>query len=1106
MSTNKLHSLLEKSIALTNVQLATSVPTMPANGGGEPLEQVEFNRPIDQLEQQSRRLWQQSMKTRAEFAPANAAMSDTKAQMLLAGRGFDSDRISQTLQQIHVAQAFEPMQALEDTDVDGFLRNEHELLLLGTIEEMRERCLQDHDAAFESAFHDDWEQQKRVVFESLSHSRLVGLSSTASQPSSAAFSSRQAALPAESLEKMQSYSRAVVALNDLRIQNKSAQVASLFGSCLPASASSADVKSAWFAIKCVLGEVGGSGAAVAVPEIVSPLQKQKLYPSSVPTGEKLEERCFAKQYAAPYDDPEHIVLRKRFLTGSRVFLESGFCDILNLKQPARMPTIQKVQMFLRDCMIQSGSSGSWEMVDGLPVWAAIFYLIRAGDKKAALEVAGRFEKYFVKTEPRFLEYLNAWVTGADHMVPKKLASQIAHDFQTKVRDGALRHAVSSRNEGGLLAQMAMAPVDPYKYLLYRILGRIILPNEDNLIPQAVASSMAGGRIGWEDQLWFQLMLARENIVVETAAFSTTSFESSMAGSAPDSSFKYGLREVYQTYVVSLPPKDWTSNGKYPYRYFMLLLLTGEFERAVQFLWSHNNEIDSLHIAIAFAYYGLLRIPKEIDSMESEIGSAENELVLIHVVQMLRLYLQRIFYRAAHPVEASHYTFLLCLFREDSTVGKAMQTICHQWIIDTALETGQIDEFFGSLSSELTSSSGYRRSGFLDKYLHLIGVHGWEDFKRMIIIPAAQKAERQASSAGASKYMAADNMWGAKRGNALTSEAEVGLQQNNAILLYNLAEDYNTVLEILGRRASAELSACDVQSAVEVAVSTLTRASSTVQSASYAASVELLKSTESTIQSTLQYYSSRVQISSRINADIRRNLLVLSGLASFFRAIMTVSSLFVEKYAAGSEYAPRFDVTTQGPATRFQAVADVEQEWRRGLQILDELSLVPIGISRLFKDGQMGSGDTSMMSFARQNSIAGTPYRQSVLGTPMNPRFSNTGGLGASFTGGSTLSASGRRSDEVDYTRITAKAENLRKEFSDLVLIHLPYVLLGSELLLLIGWFENKSIGADLENGKQEFGRMSRHLLAFASSVTRWFRIPSEVHQRLVAMDELMMHQ
>lgn len=34
-------------------------------------------------------------------------------------------------------QAFEPMQPLQDTDVDGYLRNEHELLIVGVIEEER---------------------------------------------------------------------------------------------------------------------------------------------------------------------------------------------------------------------------------------------------------------------------------------------------------------------------------------------------------------------------------------------------------------------------------------------------------------------------------------------------------------------------------------------------------------------------------------------------------------------------------------------------------------------------------------------------------------------------------------------------------------------------------------------------------------------------------------------------------------------------------------------------------------------------------------------------------------------------------------------------------
>lgn len=58
-------------------------------------------------------------------------------QYLLAGRGFDADKISQTIHSIKVAQAFEPLQPLEDTDVEGFLRHEHELTIISAIEATR---------------------------------------------------------------------------------------------------------------------------------------------------------------------------------------------------------------------------------------------------------------------------------------------------------------------------------------------------------------------------------------------------------------------------------------------------------------------------------------------------------------------------------------------------------------------------------------------------------------------------------------------------------------------------------------------------------------------------------------------------------------------------------------------------------------------------------------------------------------------------------------------------------------------------------------------------------------------------------------------------------
>ena len=158
-------------------------------------------------------------------------------------------------------------------------------------------------------------------------------------------------------------------------------------------------------------------------------------------------------------------------------------------------------------------------------------------------------------------------------------------------------SMSSMKSGGLMSAMAPSPVDPYKYLVYRIIGRIGL--EDTSIPNAVIKGLAGGILGWEDDIWFQLMMVRE-----------------MHDGSTD---RYTIADMASKYVSQFSVEQWTANGQFRLRYFQILLLCGQFEKGVQYLWNIQHEVDALHFSIALAYYGVLKIPAEFQIIEVDIG-------------------------------------------------------------------------------------------------------------------------------------------------------------------------------------------------------------------------------------------------------------------------------------------------------------------------------------------------------------------------------------------------------------------------------------------------------------------------------------------------------
>lgn len=51
-----------------------------------------------------------------------------------------------------------------------------------------------------------------------------------------------------------------------------------------------------------------------------------------------------------------------------------------------------------------------------------------------------------------------------------------------------------------------------------------------------------------------------------------------------------------------------------------LLMTGRFELAVAAMYGNpSTQVEAIHLAIALAYYGLLRVPSKNEASEVEIG-------------------------------------------------------------------------------------------------------------------------------------------------------------------------------------------------------------------------------------------------------------------------------------------------------------------------------------------------------------------------------------------------------------------------------------------------------------------------------------------------------
>lgn len=141
-----------------------------------PTTLVPIERGLDQIEASTKRLLKRTTAGRAggDLSPNKVTGTiDSRTAYLLASRGIDSDRVLQSLVNINLGLSFEPLQGIADTDVESYLRNEHETLVSLAIEETKNRTIADFEARFEAEVQKSWRKEKRKLMEGMGHHSMA---------------------------------------------------------------------------------------------------------------------------------------------------------------------------------------------------------------------------------------------------------------------------------------------------------------------------------------------------------------------------------------------------------------------------------------------------------------------------------------------------------------------------------------------------------------------------------------------------------------------------------------------------------------------------------------------------------------------------------------------------------------------------------------------------------------------------------------------------------------------------------------------------------------------------------------------------------------------
>lgn len=462
------------------------------------------------------------------------------------------------------------------------------------------------------------------------------------------------------------------------------------------------------------------------------------------------QRTFARAYLDPNPHSAGAIsIRQRILSGANGFLEKKFFQevegqIAKFPQEAslggRPDVVSKIKAYIRVRAAQKmlvPDNVDLQQVQGEYVWAVIFYLLRSGHVTEAAQYVNDNQTQIRGIDRVFASYINSYASSEDRRLKRAMQERCNSDYNQRARNAP---------EGS---------VDPFRMACYKVIGRCDVGNRnlDNLQTDV------------HDWIWLQFNLAREGDRAAELA-----------------SEMYGLVELQET-IREIGQKHFAKNapgvaaGSFA-MYFYLQVLAGLFEPAIAYLYSFSY-IDAVHFAVALEYYGLLRTPDASLAAANELLSHSTRgQPQINFARMIGYYTRD--FRAANVAAAVDYLVLICLGDDDineqappsssQATSKpkeqsAVTALCYEALRELVLETREFSKLIGDIRPD-----GTRIRGLVEERGTLIALDREQDFVKAITLQAAR-------------------------------DADDGGRTTDAVLLYHLAGDYDTVVVIVSRALS-----------------------------------------------------------------------------------------------------------------------------------------------------------------------------------------------------------------------------------------------------------------------------------------------------------------
>ncbi|BFZ57306.1 nuclear pore complex subunit [Savitreella phatthalungensis] len=656
----------------------------------------------------------------------------TKAHYLLASSGLNLEHTAREIDAIELQEAEEPL-ASADFDVGAFVRQARERTVIEMLEERQRQADIEFAAFMDKHMEQSWEDTKRKLLDAYYADQANGSkdvsAGTQLQPSFTRSLAQKRAPPLPGFEDVeldsqlqgngtisfgqreQTFAQAVASINEHRLMREPMSVCSLMAQ--------------------LVGSLGNDTRTQQLTDSWNLLgfitDERHTEQGKGSTGKTLLPRRYLREYMLATPDKPDVAFNTRIVDGARRYLENQFFglverEILRNPQEARMGGVPSIESKVRAyANIRFNKNGQWtqqnlEIVNNTPIWVVLFYLLRAGFVEEAAAFTVKNETYLAKVEKNFASYMKAYVSN-NRRLPRQLSERMYTEYTQRIRQ--------SSQQGG--------SGDPFKHALYKILGRFDLTRRN--LPDVLPVI--------EDWMWLQLALVRES-------------------STDDPSYETFTLADLQTTLVKYGPRHFNPRDTNPLLYFQMMLMTGQFERAVHYLTSFSL-VDAVHFAAVLSYFALLRIAAQTTAEATgRLLHDEDEggVVALDFAGLMRLYAGAIERQAS--TAAVDYLCLICLNDDVPKLAESQRKAAHEAVRSLVLATRDFATLLGDVQPQ-----GTRKPGYIERRMKLLDLQDERDYLYTITHRAARLADEDGRVA-------------------------------DAILLFHLAEDYDTVVGVVNK--------------------------------------------------------------------------------------------------------------------------------------------------------------------------------------------------------------------------------------------------------------------------------------------------------------------